>query len=524
MANMHLVTGFAGYEHITSADQGLFNSYIFGDLEVVMERGNQFAASIISNNIIRVKDGDLLMQGRFARLNDDSYVDLTIDNGTQGYFRNDLIVARYQKDIVTAVETIDLVVIKGENFESNPVDPDHVKGDIKFGKDFQNDIPLWRISLNGLNVTGLTCLFSTFGMTMSNHAAQHSADGSDPITLSSIGAASNSALMSHVENTGNPHQVKATQIPVSEAVLAAYKQEGKWTVDDLLARTGYMLSGGQTIYQWRKEKTTLVSAYPVNGSFTYSANGNVYHSAEVEIGTDGKISLVNPTSNGAMSSGSSRVIPAGRYFYLSSYSGLSYVYRAVNEVTPTSSIVNNANVLTYNNVERCLAGLVGEVVSSTDQNAHYDGEVDADGYTYTALPPITEGIPQTQVVTFYGNGAAGPNCPSSLTFRFVPKLVFFFMEKILVNKNTGAVTYTMFLPVPAVYRWGDPGFAVANNYPYGTTTASSVGFVPNYASVDGTTMTWYNGGGGAEAQLNATDTASGSTSIFKYRYTAVAIG
>lgn len=189
MANMHLVTGFAGREHITSIDQGLLNSYIFGDLEVVMERGNQFEASIISNNIIRVKDGDLLMQGRFARLNDDSYVDLTIDNGTQGYYRNDLIVARYLKDAITAVETVDLVVIKGENAASSPVDPAYVTGDIKSGKDFQNDVPLWRVSLNGLNVAGLTCLYSTFSNTLENHAAKHKSTGSDPLAPEDIGAA-----------------------------------------------------------------------------------------------------------------------------------------------------------------------------------------------------------------------------------------------------------------------------------------------------------------------------------------------
>ena len=64
MANMHLVTGYANKEHIKSADQGSFNAAMLGEGEFVLERGNKFASTIISNNIVRIKDGDILMQGR----------------------------------------------------------------------------------------------------------------------------------------------------------------------------------------------------------------------------------------------------------------------------------------------------------------------------------------------------------------------------------------------------------------------------------------------------------------------------
>ena len=80
---------------MTAADQGSLNAAVFGGGAYVLPRGNKFAATIVSNNTIRIADGDIMIQGRHARLAEGSTVDLTIANGTQGYRRNDLIVARY---------------------------------------------------------------------------------------------------------------------------------------------------------------------------------------------------------------------------------------------------------------------------------------------------------------------------------------------------------------------------------------------------------------------------------------------
>lgn len=160
MSNLHLVTGYAGAAHITAADHGSFNSAIFGAGQYVLNRGNKFAASIVSNNKITVLDGDLLIQGRHVRLNEGSYVDLTIDNGAQGMQRHDLIVARYTKNSATGVEECNLVVIKGTAAASNPADPAYTAGDIINDHVTIADMPLYRVILNGLNVQPLVQLFT----------------------------------------------------------------------------------------------------------------------------------------------------------------------------------------------------------------------------------------------------------------------------------------------------------------------------------------------------------------------------
>ena len=159
LANMHLVTGYGGQEHVTAADQAVFNSYLFGIGQFVMNRGNKLSASVITNNKIRVLDGDIYMQGRHVRLNENTYVDLHIDNGEQSMLRNDLIVARYTKDSMTGVEEVNLVVIKGTSVSSNPVDPEYTSGSIINDGVILNDMPLYRVPLNGLNVSELVTLF-----------------------------------------------------------------------------------------------------------------------------------------------------------------------------------------------------------------------------------------------------------------------------------------------------------------------------------------------------------------------------
>lgn len=186
MANMHLVTGHGGQNHVTAADQGSLNAAILGNGEYVLGRGSKLAATIVSNNCIRIADGDILMQGRHIRLNEGSYVDLTIENGEQGKLRHDLIVCRYTMNSLTGVEEANLVVIKGAAVESNPQDPEYTSADIITDHAFLADMPLYRVPLDNLNVGELVPLF-----TVTNGVATLDADGklAQMPTLEDIGAA-----------------------------------------------------------------------------------------------------------------------------------------------------------------------------------------------------------------------------------------------------------------------------------------------------------------------------------------------
>ena len=189
MANMHLVTGYAGEAHVTASDVGALNAAILGDGQYVLNYGSKLEASFASTNQVRVRDGILLMQGRQIRINSGSYVDLTIDNGATGYYRNDLIVARYTKASSTGVESANLVVVKGTpaTTASAAADPSYVSADIASGAT-QNDMPLYRVRIENLNLVELVPLFKTVG-----------------------------SLADHLEDTNNPHKVSTTQVGTATA-------------------------------------------------------------------------------------------------------------------------------------------------------------------------------------------------------------------------------------------------------------------------------------------------------------------
>lgn len=166
MGNLHLVTGYKGEAHVTAADQGSLNAAIFGTGSYVLDRGNKFAALVVSNNSIRIQDGDICLQGRHVRLNEGTYVDLAIENGSQGYKRNDLIVARYTKNSGTGVEDCSLIVIKGTATTGTAADPTYTSGDIINGHDTQVDFPLYRVPIDGITVGTLVPLFSVIDSTL----------------------------------------------------------------------------------------------------------------------------------------------------------------------------------------------------------------------------------------------------------------------------------------------------------------------------------------------------------------------
>jgi len=153
----HLITGYAGYEHIKSADQGSFNAAFFGDGQYVMEIGSQLGASIIDNNTVRVYSGDGLMFGRHFRIDTGSHEDVTITTGAAGTNRIDLICMTYKKNETNGTEQVYLEVIKGTPAAS-PKEPTYTTGNILEGAVF-NQMPLYRVNISGVALTGVTQLF-----------------------------------------------------------------------------------------------------------------------------------------------------------------------------------------------------------------------------------------------------------------------------------------------------------------------------------------------------------------------------
>lgn len=149
---IELVTGKKGTVHVDSADDGALYAAIAGKGEYVLDLDDRLACTMTTANKAHVASGHGLMQGRHWLI-DAEGVDLTIQNGTQGQKRNDLIVARYECDAKNGnVESVALKVIKGTPTTGTPADPARTHGDILEGDALVNEQPLWRIPLNGITV------------------------------------------------------------------------------------------------------------------------------------------------------------------------------------------------------------------------------------------------------------------------------------------------------------------------------------------------------------------------------------
>ena len=179
--SLSLVTGYAGKPHVKSSQDGAFNAAVYGTGKYVFDIGNQFTHEIISNNIVRVKDGYALNQGRFMGMETGDYEDVTIDNGLQGVKRSDLIAMRYTLNPDTGIETAELVVIKGTSGDVYS-DPESIEGNILNGAS-EDDFLLYRVKIDGINIVAVEPLFtvSSSAMMMINTVEKKVDDAKDSV-------------------------------------------------------------------------------------------------------------------------------------------------------------------------------------------------------------------------------------------------------------------------------------------------------------------------------------------------------
>ncbi len=159
---MDIITGYTGTPHITAENDRDINIGIFGSKSYVLQTGTMLTAEISNNNEIKVRDGVIMHQGCAASIKKNTYDSVTINNGSQGMKRIDLLVARYEKQPETNVESLTLKVLQGTPVETSPQVPEHTEGDIQAG-DTVADMPLYEVEIDGLNITEIRKVFQTMG-------------------------------------------------------------------------------------------------------------------------------------------------------------------------------------------------------------------------------------------------------------------------------------------------------------------------------------------------------------------------
>lgn len=133
-----IVDGMTGQKHISSDDLSALNIATIGKADCVLHYGDDFKLTMASANSATLGTGVGMVGGK--RFWNQAATSLTIQSGTQGQKRNDLIVARYSRTS-EGIESIEPVVIKGTPTTGTPADPEVTADDLK----------LWRVPLDGIN-------------------------------------------------------------------------------------------------------------------------------------------------------------------------------------------------------------------------------------------------------------------------------------------------------------------------------------------------------------------------------------
>lgn len=171
-----IVDAFQGKPHVTADDVGGFKAGIVGEEDYILPAGEQMKATVISNNKIRIAEGEAVMQGRHWRIKPNTYEDVTIENGAQNMNRKDAIIARYTKNADTGIEKVELAVLKGTPTSGTAIAPAQEKGNILEGT-MKHEMLLYIVSLKGLNIESVTAEFNVLmSMSMLNESLSNIKD------------------------------------------------------------------------------------------------------------------------------------------------------------------------------------------------------------------------------------------------------------------------------------------------------------------------------------------------------------
>lgn len=149
---MKIVTGKTGTPHVTSQQfRGIMDG-IIGQDSYIITHGENLEPELVTNNKLKIKSGMMCHHGNLSTVEIGTYDEVTIQNGTQGMKRIDLIVNRYSKVEGTGIEENNWVVIQGTPGAEDPVAPAYTEGNLQEG-DLVDDCPVFEAHLDGINVT-----------------------------------------------------------------------------------------------------------------------------------------------------------------------------------------------------------------------------------------------------------------------------------------------------------------------------------------------------------------------------------
>ena len=135
--------------HITADDDAFIyaslagvQSGILGDLTCVK----------VDNNTVRLSGGGVMNRGHILRIPADEVLELTVDSGTAGYKRYDVVAAEFVKGGGEVADSYEIKIVKGESSSTIPQAPTMVTSDLIDSGDV-NQVALFKLWINGTTMS-----------------------------------------------------------------------------------------------------------------------------------------------------------------------------------------------------------------------------------------------------------------------------------------------------------------------------------------------------------------------------------
>lgn len=156
---MKIISGKTGSPHVTSQQFRQIFEGIIGDESCILPCGENLTPELQTNNSLKIRSGLMYHHGNLSTVELGTYDEVTIQNGTQGMKRIDLVVNRYTREEGSGTEKNEWIVIQGTPRASSPVVPNYTEGNLQDG-DLVDDCPYLEVHLDGINVTEVKQLLS----------------------------------------------------------------------------------------------------------------------------------------------------------------------------------------------------------------------------------------------------------------------------------------------------------------------------------------------------------------------------
>lgn len=141
--------------HIYAEDDAQIHRALIGSSGITLA-DNKLACTVVNDNTIRLDSGLYAMQGYMIAVQSGTTQDLTVDSGSAGAYRHDLVVADFVRGGGATADAFIFTVIKGTNATSasGATDPALTQDNLITGGSHRQEA-LYRIVISGTEITGV---------------------------------------------------------------------------------------------------------------------------------------------------------------------------------------------------------------------------------------------------------------------------------------------------------------------------------------------------------------------------------